>query len=71
MGLLEDAKARADANGDGKLTADDLKALGEQFKNNDTLKQLQAKADANNDGKVDLSDAKDLLGNIGNLFKKK
>ena len=49
MGLLDDLKAKADLNGDGKLSAEDLEQLkgtinGEQL---DKLKQL---ADQNDDG---------------------
>ncbi len=58
--LLADAKAKADANGDGKLNADDLNALATQHGlDEDMLDSLKAKGDSNGDGKVDLQDIQD------------
>lgn len=69
MSLLDDLKAKADLNGDGKLTAEDIEQLkgtinGEQL---DKLKQL---ADQNDDGKLNLDDIKGIdLGNIASDVK--
>lgn len=71
MGLLDDLKAKADLNGDGKLGAEDFEQLkgtinGEQL---DKLKQL---ADQNDDGRLSLDDIKGIdLGNIVNDVKDK
>ncbi|QQS69986.1 hypothetical protein IPP75_02525 [Candidatus Saccharibacteria bacterium] len=67
MSLFDDIKAKADINGDGKITAADLEGLKDGV-NNGTLDQLKAKADGNGDGKLDLSDLKDLGGNAGGLL---
>lgn len=75
MGLLEDLKAKADANGDGKLTQDDLQGLKDMYAENEhRITELQAKADANGDGKVDLSDAQGvfdgIVDNVKGMFGK-
>ncbi|HMS93240.1 MAG TPA: EF-hand domain-containing protein [Candidatus Saccharibacteria bacterium] len=78
MSLLDDLKAKADVNGDGKLSAEDLASLKdkispEQF---DQLKQL---ADRNDDGSINFDDVKsldlggivdDIKGAVGGLFGK-
>ena len=66
--LLADAQAKADTNGDGKLTADDLQALASQHGVDQSLVDgLKAKGDVNGDGKVDLEDIKAAAGkfNLG------
>ena len=73
MSFIDDIEAKADANGDGKLTYEDLEHLKASHPEvSEHLTKLQAQADANDDGKVDLSDARRLLGeamkNIGNVF---
>lgn len=59
MGIFEDLKAKADANGDGKLSIEDVKAAfpdaGEDF-----LNTLKEKADQNDDGKLNLEDLKSI-----------
>lgn len=79
MSLLDDLKAKADVNGDGKISADDLanlkdKVSPEQF---DQLKQL---ADRNDDGSINFDDVKnldfgsvvnDIKSAVGGLFGKK
>ncbi len=79
MSLLDDLKAKADVNGDGTLSADDLAELRdkispEQF---DQLKQL---ADRNSDGSINFDDIKnfdlgaaadDLKSTLGGLFGEK
>jgi hypothetical protein len=64
MSLFDDIKAKADTNGDGKITAADLEGLKDGV-NNDTLDQLKAKADSNGDGRLDLADLKDAGSDIG------
>ena len=76
MSSIDDIKAKADANGDGKLTFEDLEHLKESHPEaNDQLSSLQTRTDANDDGKVDLSDARGMLGdvmnNLGGMFGKK
>lgn len=66
--LLKALQERADANGDGAITADDLGALREQFGNNDLLSALQDKIDTTGDGKISLNDASGLLGNLGDAL---
>lgn len=57
MGLFDDIKAKADVNGDGKITPEDLEALKDGA-NNEKLDQLKGLADQNGDGKIDLADIK-------------
>ena len=64
MSLFDDIKAKADINGDGKITAADLEGLKDGV-NNGTLDQLKAKAGGNGDGKLDLADLKDAGSDIG------
>ncbi len=68
MSIFDDIKAKADANGDGKLTKDDLETLRDKLPA-DKLDSLKAKADANGDGKLDLADLaglKEAGSNLGN-----
>lgn len=77
MDLLGEVKKRADANGDGKLSIDDLNSLKEQYPDQaGLLDKAKEIADQNGDGKVDLSDIKnfnlgDVAGQLGSLFGKK
>lgn len=57
MSLVDDLQAKADVNGDGKLSVEDLEALKDGV-NNEQLDQLKSLADQNGDGKIDLEDAK-------------
>ncbi len=57
MNLLDDLKAKADLNGDGKLSVEDLESLKDGV-NNDQLDQLKQFADQNGDGKLDFEDVK-------------
>lgn len=73
MSLIDDLKAKADANGDGKLSKDDLESLKNED-NGSTIDQLKAVADQNNDGKINFDDVKNFdLGsttdNLKKLFK--
>lgn len=73
--LLDDAKARADVNGDGKLSAEDLEALRDKHGlDSNLVDDLKAKADASGDGKLDFEDIKASAANLGdamNNFKDK
>lgn len=59
MGLLDDAKNKAqsmgDQNGDGRISKEDLENMKDGT-NNEHIDQLKAKADSNEDGKVDMND---------------
>lgn len=76
MDLLAEVKKRADANGDGKLSSEDIASLKEQYPDQaGMLDKVKAIADQNSDGKVDLSDLKnlnfgDVAGQIKSLFGK-
>lgn len=75
MAFFDELKAKADTNGDGKLTSDDIQHFREKYpEQSDYLSGLQARADANNDGKVDFADAKnmadDVITNVKDFFKK-
>lgn len=79
MSLLDDIKAKADANGDGKLSVDDLTELKDKLPS-DKLDELRQLADQNDDGKINVEDLKnfnigDVLGNakdsLGSIFGKK
>lgn len=54
MSLLDDIKAKADANGDGKINLDDLEAL-RTGDNGNIIDQLKEKA-LGSDGKLDMND---------------
>lgn len=77
--FLSDAQHKADANGDGKLSFEDIQALASQHGLDRTiLDDLKAKNDVNNDGKIDLEDLKstaakfnfeDMQRHAGNAFE--
>lgn len=65
MNILDELKAKADTNGDGKVDRSDIEALKSKYPDYaDTLDELKAKADANNDGRVNFSDVSDLFGDL-------
>lgn len=69
MGLIDDLKAKADVNGDGKITKEDLEALN-SAENRAKIEELKQIADANKDGMLDINDAKGLnLGQAINDIK--
>ncbi len=79
MSLLDDIKAKVDANGDGKLSVDDLNQLKDQLPA-DKFDELKRMADQNDDGKINAEDLKNFdLGNVlsdakdtlGGMFGKK
>ncbi|PID31844.1 hypothetical protein CR970_03700 [Candidatus Saccharibacteria bacterium] len=59
MSMFDDLKAKADANGDGKISKEDLDSLRDQLPG-DQLDKLKNLADQNDDGKIDLNDIKSL-----------
>ena len=68
--LIADAQARADANGDGKLTPEDLTTLAERHGlDHNTVDNLKAKSDLNGDGNISLDDLKSVANNAGNAIK--
>lgn len=72
MGLLDDLKAKADVNGDGKITKEDLEAL-KSGDNADMVDKLKGLADQNDDGKLNLDDVKnfdlgDTISDAKNVF---
>lgn len=76
MDLFAEVQKRADANGDGKLSLDDIASLKEQFPDQaGLLDKAKEIADQNGDGKLDLADVQgmnlgDIAGQIGSLFGK-
>lgn len=70
MSLLDDLKAKADANGDGKISLEDLEALRDGSNNSaiDKIKQ----AAQNTGGKIDFEEIKNLnIGGVIDYLKKK
>jgi Ca2+-binding EF-hand superfamily protein len=74
MSVVDDIKAKMDANGDGKLNKDDLEDMNQKGLDQDIVTQLKVRADQNGDGKVDLADLKavnlDISGLKDKLFGK-
>lgn len=75
MSIFDDMKAKADANGDGKLSKDDFEALKEKYSGDEgaqeKLQGLKEKVDANGDGKLDFDDARSLFdGGLGGMRDK-
>lgn len=58
MSLFDDIKTKADHNGDGKLTQEDLESFRGHLPD-DKLNQLKDIADQNDDGKIDFTDVRD------------
>lgn len=65
MAIFDDLKAKADANGDGKLSADDLNDLRDKLPT-EKFDQLKSLADQNDDGKISLEDVKSF--NLGDTI---
>ena len=71
MSLLDDLQAKADLNGDGKLSVEDLENLKDGV-NNEELEKLKGLADQNGDGKIDFEDAKSFnFDNVVDVVKDK
>lgn len=69
MSLLDDLQAKADLNGDGKLSMDDLASAKDKL-TPEQWDKLQEIGDRNGDGKVDMADLKELnLGDVVNDIK--
>ncbi len=72
MSVLDDIKAKADANGDGKLDASDLEGFKDKMPA-DKFDELKSKLDASGDGKLSFDDIQGLdwsglIDNIKNSF---
>lgn len=64
--VLAEAQARADANGDGKLTLDDVNELAQDHNlGPEFIESLKAHADANGDGKLSPEDVTSSMTDIG------
>lgn len=64
--VLAEAQARADANGDGKLTLDDVNELAQDHNlGPEFVSSLKAHADANGDGKLSPEDVVNSINDIG------
>lgn len=70
MSLLDDLKAKADANGDGKISLEDLEALRDGS-NNSAIDKIKEVAQ-NTGGKIDFEEIKNLnIGGVIDYLKKK
>ena len=66
--VIADAQAKADANGDGKLSVEDLDALAKEHGiDPKVLDGVKAKADANGDGRIGFEDLKSGVGQLGDM----
>lgn len=64
--VLAEAQARADANGDGKLTLDDVNELAQDHNlGPEFVQSLKAHAEANGDGKLSPEDVTSSMTDIG------
>lgn len=64
--VLAEAQARADANGDGKLTLDDINELAQDYNlGPEFVQSLKAHAEANGDDKVAPEDVTTSINDIG------
>ena len=69
MSLLDDLQAKADLNGDGKLSMDDLASAKDKL-TPEQWDKLQEIGDRNGDGKVDMADLKEFnIGDVVNDIK--
>ena len=69
MSIFDDIKAKADANGDGRLTKDDLNDFEGKLPQ-DQLDHLKQLADQNDDGKIDFRDVQNFnLGDTVNNLR--
>ena len=66
---IADAKAKADTNGDGKLSIDDLHSLAQDHGvDSGVIDNLKDMADANDDGKIDFEDVRNGLQDFGDMM---
>ena len=66
--IIADAQAGADANGDGKLSLEDLDHLAQKHGlDPKALDGFKAKADANGDGRIGFEDLQSGVGQLGNM----
>lgn len=70
MGLMDEIKAKADMNNDGKVSKEDLEELRNDD-NGSTIDKLKEAADQNDDGRLNFDDVKnfDLGGTVDDLRK--
>ena len=66
MSLFDQIKNRGDANGDGRVTKQDLDSFRND-QNSSKIDQLKEIADQNDDGKLSLDDIKNF--DAGNMFQ--
>ncbi len=66
--IIADAQAKADANGDGKLSVDDLDELAQKHGiDPQILEGFKQKADANGDGRIGFEDLQSGVGQLGTM----
>ncbi len=71
MSFIDDLKAKADQNGDGKINKEDLDGLQDKLPK-DQVEKLKNMADQNGDGKIDVNDIKNIdLGDALSSIKDK
>jgi Ca2+-binding EF-hand superfamily protein len=71
MSLIDELKKKADQNGDGRISKEDLDELkGGNDGDNIWLDKLKAQADQNGDGKIGLDDFSGLHDSLGGLKDK-
>lgn len=69
MSVLDDLQAKADLNGDGKLSMEDLQTAKDKL-TPEQWEKLKEIGDRNGDGKVDIADLRDFnFGDIANDIK--
>lgn len=74
MSTFDNLKAKADINGDGKLSKEDIDSLKDKGLPQDAIEKLKGLADHNDDGKINLDDIKnngltDVKDKLTGLFK--
>lgn len=69
MSIIDDIKQKADTNGDGNLSMEDLKHLKQEHPEMSTkFEELKQKA-AGQDGKLDFNDVKTHISGLGGKIK--
>ena len=68
--LLAEAQARADANGDGKLSIDDVRSLADEHGvDSNMVEDIKSKIDHNSDGKLSIDDLKSAAEHAGTTMQ--
>lgn len=66
--IINDAKSKADSNGDGKLSVEDLDDLAKKHGiDPKVLDGFKQKADANGDGRIGFDDIQSGAGQLGGM----